>query len=136
MPIRLSHILVLAALAAPAVAQQEVLRGPGGSDIYQDGDHVIEVVSNMGDDPRGYWCGAVKYGREAKMSWETKIYVVSGPAATSFVESGDGVKFTMDPSAAGVSEGANGDGFAPGTWMTMSEANRGCEDIEDDHGNN
>ncbi|QEW21544.1 hypothetical protein LA6_003756 [Marinibacterium anthonyi] len=136
MPIKMTHILVLAALATPAVAQKEILRGPGGSDIYQDGDHVIEVVSNMGDDPRGYWCGAVKYGREAKMDWDSKIYVVSGPAPTSFKESGDGVKFTMDPAAAGVSAGANGDSFAPGTWMTMSEANRGCDDIDNPHDGN
>ncbi|MBB95347.1 MAG: hypothetical protein CML68_12240 [Rhodobacteraceae bacterium] len=132
---RLTCGLALIASALPALAQQEVLRGPGGSDIYQVDANVIEVVSNLGQ-PKGFWCGAVHYARHHHTPWDTQIVVVSAPAATQFTESGEGVKFTMDPAAAGVSAGAQGEALEPGTWQTVTEANRGCDEIDNPRGDN
>ncbi|OWU69035.1 hypothetical protein [Marinibacterium profundimaris] len=134
MTFKLSPILVALAIASPALAQQEVLRGPGGSDIYQVDANVIEVVSNM-NEPRGWWCGAVHYARHHSTPWSDHIVVVSAPADTSFAESGQGVKFTLNASAAGVSEGAQSDALEPGNWQTVTEANRGCINIDNPRDN-
>ncbi|WP_428928473.1 hypothetical protein [Marinibacterium sp. SX1] len=120
--------------ATPILAQQEVMRGPGGSDIYQVDANVIEVVSNLGQD-RGFWCGAVKYLRHHHTDWHTAIYVVSGPAETDHVASGQGVKFAIDPAAAGVTPAAESAELAPGNWQTMTVANRGCNAIDNPQGN-
>lgn len=133
MTIRLPLILALATFAAPALAQ-EVLRGPGSSDIYQVDAHTIEVVSNLGE-PRGFWCGAAHYARHNHMDWSTQIYVVTAPGPTSHTESGEGVKFTTDPSAAGITPGAESETLEPGSWMTVTEANRGCNEIDNPRNN-
>ncbi|MEM8731612.1 MAG: hypothetical protein AAGF79_17020 [Pseudomonadota bacterium] len=123
-------LLVSATLAAgPVLAETEVMRGPGSTDIFEVNAHTIDVLSNLGQE-RGWWCSAVKYARHHHMDWSTRVYVESGPSPSTSTASGEIVRFTYDAAASGVTPAAESEAIARGNWLTITEANRGCTRID------
>ena len=121
---RLASLVVLGlVLAGPAAAQK--VYGPGGTTIYPIDGAVFEVVGPPSD--KTMWCGAAKYARQAKVGWKTPIVVVRAPEASA-LEDGrrQGTRFTVAPQAAGVTPTGEGRALSPGTWQTVSIANRNC----------
>ena len=115
-------------LATPLAAQK--MYGPGGSTIYPIDGSSFEVVATSRD--KAMWCGAAKYARRAlKVGWNTQLVVTRGPEP-SVLEDGrrPGVQFTTNPAAAGVAPVAENGGLAPGSWRTVSIANRNCARLD------
>ncbi|QEW21545.1 hypothetical protein LA6_003757 [Marinibacterium anthonyi] len=117
------------AFAAPALAQDKMF-GPGGSTIYRVDQNVFEVVATGGG--KAMWCGASKFARKSmKAGWKDNIVVVRGSEPSSFEDGRrPGVRFTLDPQAAGVVAGALSWELQPGAYMTVSFANKDCARLD------
>ncbi|WP_088652317.1 hypothetical protein [Marinibacterium profundimaris] len=121
---RYAAVLIALLPVAPLSAQH--MYGPGGSSIYPVDAAQFEVVASSRQ--KAIWCGAVKYARRAlKAGWQVPLVVTRGPEPSPFEDGRrPGTRFTIDPGAAGVAATARGATLAPGSWQTVSLANRNC----------
>lgn len=94
--------LVALSLAAPAAAQD--FRAVNKLMVGQITPAVFEVVSRPGaSGANNFWCGAADYARQRLGApGNARIYVAQARGPSTLSPGRSGVRFTLDPAAAGI----------------------------------
>lgn len=96
--------IALAALSIAAPAAAKDFRAANKLTVAQITPAVFEVVSRPGKSgANNFWCGAADYARQRLGApGNARIYLVQGRSPSTLSPGRAGVRFTLDPAAAGI----------------------------------
>ncbi len=101
----LRHVAIaLAALSIAAPAAAKEFKAVNKLTVGQITPAVFEVVSRPGKSgANNFWCGAADYARQRLGArGNARIYLVQPRGASTLSPGRSGVRFTLDPAAAGI----------------------------------